>query len=291
MEIAAQLSCGICHRTFTHRSHLRSHYLRVHRAIGPVDDVQEVRQIPPTSRHALDAAIVDGLTNDYHCSPAISYQLCKFFTTFQDSIQPMYDCTPSLSVELSSYPETVRQRIIYGCTCAFTFRDSLAYYSHITARDRVTHNDNYLSLPMHFRKHDDFLSVCKIVRKVRVVQEGWSRAAIAMDRCDSNSTGCFRCPKQLMTNLLLEDGGARSLIPFSTTTDSTGCRVFSTQWNSAVYEQYCKSITTGHIVLIDFYGDWTTLSKSGTQSASFFVFDFLTYDLCPRSGIQLPLPQ
>lgn len=97
---------------------------------------------------------------------------------------------------------------------------------------------------------------------------GWVRASITSERCNDNRTGCFCCSLHMIKEFLCEVGGSASIIPFSESTDLDGRRIYSTAWDTDVYQSYCITVTNGHVVLVDYYSDWATLAKSGTQSAT-----------------------
>lgn len=270
MDRQGHMSCTICNRTFIERSHLRSHFARVHRSIHHPISAEPL----PAIFTLADAPIVEEVPVDISDGVSVSYELCNFYTNFQDMVVPMFSPEPKLTVPLFCLRHPVRHCVSYACQSAFSTGDSLRYYNHVLHRDRCFNVDDKSSLSGTFPTHDSFLSYCRSVRKTHVVQEGWKKTAIHLRRCQMNKTGCFRCPLKLMTELLRKHGGGFSIIPFEKATNESGSRTYSSPWDTAVYESYAKSIADGHIVLIDFYADGTTLSKSGTQSASFFRVRF-----------------
>lgn len=48
-----------------------------------------------------------------------------------------------------------------------------------------------------------------------------------------------------------------------------GDRVYGTPWNSIIYESYSNNVTSGQVLVFDYFSDGTTLSKAGTQVATF----------------------
>lgn len=74
---------------------------------------------------------------------------------------------------------------------------------------------------------------------------------------------------KLRTKQCTSAGGVSALIPFKNETDNNGARVYGTPWTSQIYELYSTSVSNGHVVLIDFYSDGATMSRSGTLSATF----------------------
>lgn len=73
-----------------------------------------------------------------------------------------------------------------------------------------------------------------------------------------------------MTALIADQGGISCLTPFQLCINSNGTRTYSSPWDSNTYESYNQTVTSGNVVLIDYYSDGTTLPKSGTQSFCFF---------------------
>lgn len=148
---------------------------------------------------------------------------------------------------MSALPECVQRPVTYAYKSAFSFTESLSYYEHITAYDSSTAVDTQINLSHSFPSHLLFHNYFKNYRKKQVVENGWMRATIGMDRCEENISGCFRCPKLLMIKLLNENGSGKVLIPFATRTESSGTRNFSIPWDSSVSEFYVQSTMNSHI--------------------------------------------
>lgn len=111
----------------------------------------------------------------------------------------------------------------------------------------------------------------------------WCRASIQLfvNRSpvgEINKSGCFRCPLLLMEKLIQKCGGCECNIPFEKSTDSSDRRTFSAPWDTAVYELYQNNLSTSKIILLDFYIDGATLSRSGTKSASFLRIRYSNID-------------
>lgn len=73
--------------------------------------------------------------------------------------------------------------------------------------------------------------------------------------------------------------GVKSLILFERLINDNGDRICSTPWTSKLYESFHKQQTHGHIVLVYFYSDGVTLSKSGTQFATFLCVHFFNIEV------------
>lgn len=65
-----------------------------------------------------------------------------------------------------------------------------------------------------------------------------------------------------------------SLILFRKSHDSDGVRTCSSPWDTKAYEFYIQNKPFGSIVLVDFFVDGVSLSKSGTQSGIFLRVRF-----------------
>lgn len=71
---------------------------------------------------------------------------------------------------------------------------------------------------------------------------------------------CFSCLLQLLRHPL-------SLTAFSYNFD--GELVYYTPLSTVIYDEYCKEVSIGHVVLVNFYSDRKTVSKSWTQVVTF----------------------
>lgn len=65
-----------------------------------------------------------------------------------------------------------------------------------------------------------------------------------------------------------------SLIPFNISYNCDGERIYSTPYNTRIYEEYTKSQSTVHVVLVDLYSEGTTMPESGTQAVNFIRVRF-----------------
>lgn len=90
----------------------------------------------------------------------------------------------------------------------------------------------------------------------------------------ATKSGCYRYPLLLIEELIMKSGVITSIILFEQTFSIAGCQIYSTPWNSTVYEVYNAIESNGALLLVEFYIDGATLSRSGTQSASFLRVRF-----------------
>lgn len=99
-----------------------------------------------------------------------------------------------------------------------------------------------------------------------MVNNGWLRAIITPPQCSPNVTGCFCCIIKLLRGLLTCTNTPCSVIHFQRRYKSDGDRVYSSPWDTKIYEEYSTTFRAGHILLFYVYYEGTTMSKSGTQS-------------------------
>lgn len=141
-----------------------------------------------------------------------------------------------------------------------------------------------------FPFHERFYRYCHHFRRMTSVSNGCVRASIRLLNCAENSTGCYPSLSALLSQLLDEHGGAASLIPFSINKYSNGNRTYTCPWDANIEQSYCDSLRqsaqTGHVILMDYYSDSTTLAKRGTQSASFIRIRFLNIKAVRQNGSQ-----
>lgn len=92
---------------------------------------------------------------------------------------------------------------------------------------------------------------------------------ISIPICYTNTTECLSCPLQLLQRLLTCISRPSSIILFCVSYNNDENRVYSTQWNTMVFEQYITNVNTGHVLLTDFCSALTKISKSGTHGITF----------------------
>lgn len=98
-----------------------------------------------------------------------------------------------------------------------------------------------------------------------------------------NESGCYRCPLQLLSTLFAAAGSLSSIIPYCAILNLSRERTYPTPWDTKVYEGYTNSINKEAVLLVDFYSDGTTLTKSGTQSATFYRVRFSNLQNCSET--------
>lgn len=115
-------------------------------------------------------------------------------------------------------------------------------------------------------------------KKLCLVEEDWVRASITLEMGGVNITGCYCCPLKLTKHLFMKAGGLSFLIQFNLSTDLNGRHTYSTPWDTKIYDSYCGVNQSGKLVLVEFYSDGDTFSKSVTQSATLYLFLFSNID-------------
>lgn len=126
--------------------------------------------------------------------------------------------------------------------------------------------------PLPFLLQAPYTGIVKTTRGV--FEDGWVRAAIKLDQCVTNRTGCYTCPLQILRLLIDSAGGASTVIPFNRMQNEDGEGAYRTAWDTCIYESYKDTVNKGHVVLVDFHCDDATLAKSGTQGATFIRVRF-----------------
>lgn len=77
-----------------------------------------------------------------------------------------------------------------------------------------------------------------------------------------------------MKILLSEVNGSSGLVPFTASKGACGIRTYCTPCDTNIYARFKNSVTTGHVVVVDFYSYRETLAKSVTQSSTFVDISF-----------------
>lgn len=173
------------------------------------------------------------------------------------------------SIAFEDLPTAVQLCVKHVCTQRMSRHNCDLYFNHVVNRDALLGIPDTESLRSSFPSPRYFHLYCDIIKRGGVVNDVWLRAIISLPGCPPNSTGCFRCPVFILRSLLTNTTTPTSLIPFTEYTDSNGNRIYSSPWDSRIYESYNASVNHGHVVLMDMYSDGTTMSKSGTQSLTF----------------------
>lgn len=277
-------ACQICNRRFSEHRLLRSHIARIHgqsetayRARNQQSQIVSVQSAQPSEieetihTSTYDRTGVEVL--QYPDALPISRDVFDFYNDFKDETMQIFNRPSRLSPAWEDLSQAQRLSVEYAAKHSLAESDCRAYFDHLKEMQELSETP---------RDHDDlfrtFKSFHKYVvsfNKSKVVEEGWIRANINVPDIGENTTGCFRCPKKLMEKIFLDAGGlVENLIHFRESFDSDGSRTFSSPWDTKAYELYNANKPYGHIILVDFFVDGATLSKSGTQSGTFLRVRF-----------------
>lgn len=233
--------------------------------------------------HQLDDLDEFGCVMSSSHVPSISKGVFEFYDLFGDTTIPIFNKAPSLCPPWDVIPEHIKSSIIYTANCSMSRGDCHLYYEHILQRDMTltssTSTDHPIPLSHFFPTADRFFNYTVNFNKAKVVDEGWVRAKITINTGNNqsftNENGCFRCPLKLLENIFLKSGGTlSSIIPFKKQMNRANERTFSSPWDTFLYEQYCSSVNFGNVIMVDFFADGCTLSRSGTQSGVFIRVRF-----------------
>lgn len=132
----------------------------------------------------------------------------------------------------------------------------------------------FIQLDNAFSNHKDFHIYVVCYTNTKVVKEGWCLVNILLSFGGDNNTCYIRFPRAFMLSTYRATGGSvNCLIPFQQTIASSTW-INSSPWVGQLYEEYTGSVSCGHLVLVDFFVDGATLSKSGTQSGTLLRIRF-----------------
>lgn len=146
------------------------------------------------------------------------------------------------------------------------------YYNDIVSLFADNSQEQCLSDSLHTAT--TFYVYWENLRLRKVQNDVWVRAVLAQDGCLVNNSGFLRCPLQLVRSLLVRDTVTCSIIPFNIERNENGESVYGTPWNSTLYDSYSNTVTSGHVLLFDYFLDGETLSKSGKKGAMFVGISF-----------------
>lgn len=215
------------------------------------------------------------ILQEFHSS-CVSRKVFNFYDHFNDDTIPIFDRTPVLAPTWDDLSARIKLSVIYAAGQPLTAGQSEEYFRHVNERDKIDNIpstdqtlESVFGTPKRF--HKDTVNY----NKLKVVEEGWVRGRIKLEGA-VNSTGCFRCPMNLLEKCIRDAGGTDNLIPFSETHDTDGRRTYSSPWDTDIYGRYFTSLSSGRLVLVDMFSDGATLSSSGTQSAMFIRTRFPT---------------
>lgn len=227
---------------------------------------------PPSTQ--TDVAIVSPghNLNQNDSEPAIFYNVYEFYADYKDMHCPIYRNTTSVSPQLTDLPDCVQESVTYVIDTRMTNKQCAVYYKHITKMQEGKAMPPYTSLSTTFPSVQSFCRYCDVARRTCVLDAGWVRAMIQQDDYDLNTTGCYRCPPQLLRSLLASRNC--SIIPFAESRNGDGQRLYSTPWNTDVYKSYTTALVFGQVLLVDYFSDSATLSKPGTQGENFMRIRF-----------------
>lgn len=208
----------------------------------------------------------------------VSYDVYSSYEFFKDYIKPLLTYGIRLSMPLSDLPKHGIICVQYASDNTFSEIESLRYYEHIVQQDELilqTGSDRVSTFPP---TNWLFITYWRTVNRLSVNENSWIRAMIDLSQGAPSETGCIRCLLESMTTLFRVAGGVASLVPFKFSFNTEGQRTYRTPSDSRRFQSYCESNPIGHVVLLDFYSDGATMSKYGTQSASFKCVRFPNLD-------------
>lgn len=97
---------------------------------------------------------------------------------------------------------------------------------------------------------------------------------MANNKIWTNATGCYRWPLDMICTVFNEACGLPSLLLWKNKIAVHGQSLYETPWDTCVYGSYSAWVVHCHVVLLESYSNVSTLSKSGTQSATFHSVRF-----------------
>lgn len=277
------IACSICNRHFRHRNHIRSHFVRVHRGQPIRTYIPSVESIHENNgdlgfRPAHLLVDENGLrlfsTVSHFNNETVCFTVFNFFAHFDDRTDPVYSRPPSINTDRTSLPISVQICVNYVCKNSLSYADCEQYYHHIMGRDAEVNTSPQLRMLGHFQTIKHFYNYCANNRKMTVVDNGWVRGRIQLDNCPINTTGYFQCPNQLLKSILWDVGAAANIITHLESQNSGEERTYSCSCDTDFYRSYQSDISSDHVVLVDYYSDGTTITCSGTQSATFIWVSF-----------------
>ncbi|KAI0560730.1 hypothetical protein FGB62_102g013 [Gracilaria domingensis] len=190
-----------------------------------------------------------------------------FFKSLKDESLPIYSdiSNPTPAIEKLSY--SVKKMLEYCTRNTLSLQQAEGVYELASSIEEPVPAE-FRRVTTQFTTAASFSSYLLKSRKWKVRQEGW-RKAIIHSQMGSNSTGVFRSVLAVMSRVLEQHNGVRSIRKFREKKIS-GERVFSSPWDSEALKQYEEALGDPDcsVVLVDLYSDSTTLSSSGTQSAT-----------------------
>lgn len=272
MENGMGLGCGIFNHMFKERPHLRSHFTRVH----PVQLVQCALPLATLPKNRLNTANVNfhanrntssdiNVNNDsvHFCqnffnNEVITFDIFRFYDRFGDKAFLLFNLPPALSTALSCLPAAVLMCIRHVCNNSLTIADNDEFHELSRSRCTAVQTSSELRLDAHFKTQNKYLYYFRSYRKVMVIENGWLRSSIHIDRCDLNKTGVFRWPILRLFSILSQNDDPSSIIPFKKIFDLNGFRCYSSPWDSKLYDSYVNNVGSDNIVPIYYYSDGTT---------------------------------
>lgn len=182
------------------------------------------------------------------------FDVCHFYGSFGDTTADIYSRAPKLMKKSAN----------------LNYERSLSvrnYYENVMERDRTSFTRS-TSLEQNFPSESSFHRYCLPYRLLGAIENGFARAVIKLTHCPSNMSGCLTCPLVLFRHLLSWTAGSSAIIPFNTSTNFDGERVYRIPWDTLIYETYAESVSW-IVILVNLHSIGATLSKSGTQGATF----------------------
>lgn len=112
-----------------------------------------------------------------------------------------------------------------------------------------------------------------------LIKEGWEPVVIYLPLCMISPTSSMFCTLLLLPRIVKCTSRPVDKIPFLPLFDEEVQMFYGTPWDTVVWKQYYQTVNAGHIIIVNFYSDGTTMSKYGTQGVKIIRMRFPNFFL------------
>lgn len=231
---------GTCGRSFKTKGSLRNHLTRVHGGHLPASNT-----IPSSS--LTTAPQLQWTDDDYYdtafirirfSSDIVCFDVVRFCAAFPDTTEAVFRRMTKLSHRSEDMTHCCRITVQYVFNSNMSSGEFANYDNRIVRLDIAAGSEQKRKFAMTFTTPQAFRSYWRTYKRISVVTNGWLCAVITLRQCPPNRTGCFTCPLSLIHRLISNGIGPSDPIPFCTELNENGDRIYSTPWNTWIYQSY-----------------------------------------------------